>query len=685
MRIGIDVGGTFTDVVVEDEQGATLSLKIPTTPRYPERGVCEALRTVLPEDPKAVTWLGHATTIATNALLGQVGLELPRVALVTTHGFRDLIEIGRQNRSRVYDLFVERPRALVAREDRLTVRERIDEHGSVVEALDEASLQQAVETLRARSIGAVAVCFLHAYASDVHERRAAEAITRTMPGAFVARSSEIDPEYREYERFSTTVVSAALAPVVGAYVRSLDRDLRALKVGAPLLVMRSDGGMSEAGIAASRPASLIESGPASGVIAAAEIARRAGVAHALSFDMGGTTAKAGSVINGTPEIVTEYEAAGATHSGRAVKGSGYPVRCPFIDLSEVSAGGGTIAWLDEAGSLRVGPLSAGADPGPACYGRADRATVTDANVVLGRLNQTHLLGGTLPIEARRSRQAIAALAEPLSLTVEETAAGIIRIIDDQMAKALRIVTIERGLDPRTFTMIAFGGNGPLHGCALAGELGITRVLVPLRPGLLSAQGLLIAELSAVHAEPVLRSIGNAAHADLEATFERLEERGRRELLAQRAHESTLRFRRFYDARYPGQSFELQIEHDASLEAIGRRFHEAHRARYGYAAEEEDVELVNARSTVTASRERSCRPELFDGASRAQGELHSRDTRRVWIDGSYSETPLYAREELRAGWEATGPAIIEQYDCTTYIAPHWGACVLEDAILSLERL
>ncbi len=676
MRVGVDVGGTFTDVVlVEDGHGVVASLKIASTPRAPENAVRDALQEAV-SDPATVQWIGHATTIATNALLGQIGLELPRVALVTTEGFRDLVEIGRQNRPRVYDLFVERPKALVARDDRFTVRERVDFRGDVLTPLDEASVDSACEAIAERSIGAVAVCLLHSYANDAHERIVAERI-RERCGASVVASAEANPEYREYERFSTALVSAALSPIVGRYLERLEREIRTLGIASPLYVMRSDGGMSDVHTSASRPASIVESGPAGGVIAAADLARAHGVRYALSFDMGGTTAKACSIIDGTPEIVTEYEAAGAAQSGRAMKGSGYPVRYPFVDLSEVSAGGGTIAWVDEARSLRVGPLSAGADPGPACYGRSERATVTDANVVLGRLPQRHLLGGAFPIDAARSREAIARLATEIGLGVEATAEGIVRIVDAQMAKTLRIVTIERGFDPRDFTIVAFGGNGSLHACALARELGIDRVLVPVHPGVFSAYGLLVADVSAAHVRPVLRTTRDVTHAELEAVFDALEEEGRASLRRQAAPEAALQVTRRYDARYRGQSFELTIEHDESLAAIERRFHDAHRRRYGYAAEDEAIELVNARSTVRATRQ-----AMQAVAPKATSEAAA--SRRVFMDGEFVDVPVRARGALAAGSVLCGPAILEQYDCTTYVDRDWTARMLDDGTISMER-
>ena len=681
LRIGIDVGGTFTDLAAaESWSGRTVTRKVASTPREPHRAVVDAITAILAdyEESPTIELLAHSTTIATNALLGQRNLELPRVALVTTDGFRDVIEIGRQNRSQLYNLFFERPRPLVARADRLTVRERVDFQGNVLQALDQKDVERLCEEVRERKVAAVAICLLHSYANDAHERLIGEALAAALPGMRVTISSQVDAQYREYERCSTTVVNAVLAPIVEGYLERLTAALRAAGIDAPLYVMRSDGGLAAAGIL-TRPAALIESGPASGVMAAAALGRRIGIARLLSFDMGGTTAKAGAIVDGVAQVAGEFEAAGATHSGRAIKGSGYPVRFPFVDLAEASAGGGTIAWLDDAGSLRVGPLSAGADPGPACYGRSDQATVTDANVVLGRLNQEALLGGAFPIDAAAARAAVARLAPALGSNLETTAAGIVRLIDHAMARVLRIVTVERGLDPREFAIVAFGGAGPLHACAVADDLGITRIVVPQHPGLFCAHGLLEAELHTDDILAVLRSTGEMDHAAVQRWFEESEERAGVSLIAQGVQPQTIGFCRQYDARYRGQSFELTIEHGVSPESIAQRFHEAHRARYGYDVPGEIVELVNARLTGTGSLpSRDAVPLPFAGPA----ERHE-EKRRLWLDGAFIDVPVLQRVALEDDTRIDGPAIVEEYDCTTYLAREWSLRA-DRGVLRLEK-
>lgn len=667
--VAIDVGGTFTDLVASSG-GETIALKVSTTPERPEVGVLRALDAAAARgvEAAAIERVVHASTIATNALLGQMGLELPRVVFVTTEGFRDVIEIGRQNRSRVYDLLVSRPRPLVARDDRIGVRERMDFRGRSIVALTDDEIARAIEAVRARDPQSVAVGFLHAYANDEHESRMTDALREAFADVPVTRSSEVDPAYREYERFSTTVVNAALLPIVRTYLHKLRAALRERGIAAPAFVMRSDGSLAGIDAAAALPAMLIESGPAGGAIAAASLAREAGTPNVLSFDMGGTTAKAGTVTDGRVRIANEFEAAGESHSGRTISGSGYPVRFPFVDLAEISAGGGTIAWIDAGGSLRVGPLSAGADPGPACYAKSDRATVTDANVALGRLSQTHLLGGTFPIDASRSRAAIEALARRLARGADETAAGIVALVDAQMAKVLRIVTLERGLDPRTFALVAFGGNGGLHACALAEDIGIARIVVPERPGLFSAVGLLHADLHVTHECPLLCDARDLSSGDLETTFAPMERRGREELRAQGARGDRIAREREIDARYRGQSFEITISADGDASALSERFHREHERRYGYAARDGVVEAVNARSTLVAPFERTARARRSHAG--ATGEpAGSRD---VYISGRRSQVRVFARETLAADAALAGPALVEQYDSVTYVAPGWSA-------------
>jgi N-methylhydantoinase A len=680
----VDVGGTFTDLVATDAAGTILRFKVATTPRAPEAGLLDALRTLLREIEAAqIVQLSHASTIATNALLGQVHLDLPRVAFVTTEGFRDVLEIGRQARSSVYDLNVKRPAPLARREDRLTVRERIDYDGRVHVALDPRSVADAVVTIRERGIGSVAVGLLNSYVNDAHELAVVAALRAALPELAITASSALVREEREYERFSTAVVNAALMPVVRGYLERLAAGVRALGITAPVFVMQSNGGTAALAFVAERPATLVESGPASGVIAAAAVGAAIGVANVLSFDMGGTTAKAGTIIGGAPEIAYEFEAAGSTHSGRASKGSGYPVRFPFVDLAEVSAGGGTIARLDTVGVLRVGPMSAGADPGPACYGKGLQPTVTDANVVLGRLNPLALVGGTFPIDAARSHAAVATVAVPLGGDVERTAAGIVALVDADMAKVLRIVSVERGLDPRDFVLMAFGGGGPLHACALADDLGMRRVVIPRHPGLFSALGLLAADVRATFSRSLVAPLDALTLGNARAAAAALTEDARDALRLQGVSADAIRTVVELDVRYAGQSFDLTIPFDGDEAALAEAFHQRHERRYGYAARDERVELATVRVTGIGAQPS---PRAESSARRQTGPAEAAriGTRRAWDGGAFVNATIYERERLLESATFEGPAIVEQYDTTSWIPAGWSATTDGGGNLLVEK-
>lgn len=678
VRVGIDVGGTFTDLVAMGRDGAFVRLKVGSTPQAPELGAITALTTLLATEPIAardIALVAHASTIATNALLGQLALELPRVAFITTEGFRDVLEIGRQNRSAIYDLMVRRATPLARREDRLVVRERREFDGTVSVPLNARSVERAIDAIEERAITAVAIGLLHSNVDDAHEAAIAARLNERLPGVHVTRSAELVREFREYERFSTAVVNAALLPVVGAYLERLVAGVRASGVAAPVFVMRSDGGMASIDVAARRPASLIESGPAGGAIAAAHLGKALGIARILSFDMGGTTAKAGTVLDGTPEIANEFEAAGASHSGRAQKGSGYPVRFPFVDLAEISAGGGTIAWLDAASTLRTGPMSAGADPGPACYGKGSQPTVTDANVILGRLDPHALLGGAFPIDAECARRAIATVASVTGGDVMQAAAGIIALIDAQMAKVLRIVSVERGYDPRDFTLLAFGGGGPLHACAVAREIGVRTIVIPPLPGVFSAYGLLAADVRIALTRSIVIDAEDATWPEVERVLHELDVAADAALAEQEVESAARSFTRELDLRYAGQSFELTVRGaTTSADAIAR-FHAGHEARYGFSAPDDPVQIVTARVIAlgaTAKPPIAAAPAAPQATSPRPRAL--REERAVWNGDTMASTPIYARDRLAAGDAFSGPAVIEQYDATTYVAPGWNAHV-----------
>ena len=617
VRVGIDVGGTFTDLVALGSD-RMVTAKVPSTSDDQAAGV-SAVLAAAGIDSKAIETLAHGTTVATNALLERRGA---RIALVTTEGFRDLLEIGRQNRPSLYDLTLDRPPPLVPRELRFTVRERMGPEG-MVEPLDEAGLAETVAALGAAEVEAVAVCLLFAYLHPEHEERVGEAIATALPGVHVSLSWQVLPEFREYERSSTTSANAYLGPVLSAYLGSLE---------PRPLVMQSSGGVIDVEGAVARPAACVLSGPAGGVVGAAFVGKASGFADVLTFDMGGTSTDVAAVVGGRVQLTRD-----------AVVG-GVPIRFPMVDVHTVGAGGGSIARLDEGGALRVGPRSAGAVPGPAAYGRGgEEPTVTDANLVLGYLADGAILGGEVTLRRDLAESALARLeVDPV-----EAAVGVVRVADAEMTRALRVISVERGLDPRAFALVAFGGAGPLHACSLAEELGIRTVLVPAASGVLSALGLAVSELR----RDYLRPAG--------ASFEELEDRAARDLPG-------CSYERFVDVRYRGQSYELTVP----AEDHERRFGEEHEQRYGFRMEDE-VEPVSVRLVATLP---GARFELrSDSIARDAGK------RRAFVDGKWLEIDVHG-----PGVAVAGPAIIQLPESTCLVRPGWAGAPDGAGTLALER-
>ena len=680
--ICVDIGGTFTDIIALDvESGEVMREKVLSTPREPEIAMLEAISTILDKMKGRVEFIVHASTIATNAILGQIGLELPKCAMLTTKGFRDIIVIGRQQRSELYNIFFQKPRELIQRKYRFEVEERIGADGQEITPLNEDDVMDAISKIKKEGIKAVAVCFLNSYTNPTHEIRAKSLVDDNCD-VFTVASSEICPEYREYERFSTAVVNAVLMPIISSYLERLRQGLEEKGLKAPLLMMKSSGGLISSKKAVEMPATIIESGPAAGVIAASFYAELIGLKNVLSFDMGGTTAKAGTIVNKTPEITREYEVGGRIHKGRLVKGSGYPVRFPFIDLAECSAGGGTVAWVDEGGFLRVGPISAGADPGPACYGKGgEDPTVTDANVILGRLNPKYLLGGKLRIHKGLAEEAIRRkICDFLGLDLVKAAEGIIDIVNSEMSRILRIMSVERGLDPRNFALMAFGGAGPMHACQLAEELSIGLVIIPIDPGLFSAWGLMTANITYEVSQPLMTT--SIDHEMLEHLFKEMEVKAREALIEQGMEEEKIFLLREIDVRYLGQSYELQVEvpseiDEGALNKVIESFHEKHMRMYGYSMLDEEVEFVNARVRAIG---RIVKPKIpkqpLEGLVPDESSILG--FREIYFGekDDFIRTPIYLRERLRPGNVIEGPAIIEQYDTTIVVPPRWSASVDE---------
>jgi N-methylhydantoinase A len=689
-RVSVDVGGTFTDLVaLETSSGQILNIKVPSVPRSPEEGVLKALDQFLNgREMYPVSMIGHATTIATNAFFGQIDLDLPKMAFITTKGFRDVIEIGRQRRAEVYNLFFQRPKTLVERRYRYEVEERVDHHGNITTPLGTEEVKKALDSIEESGVEAVTIGFLNSYLNGAHEDIVLQMMKERFPDIYVSASHRVANGYREYERFSTALVNSTLMPIIHAYLTRLGERLRARNVSSPLYVMQSNGGMAKAEIVSEKPVTIVESGPASGVIAASWLGQHMGVENVMSFDMGGTTAKAGTIRGGLPEVVPEYEVAGKVHMGRLIKGSGYPVRFPFIDLAECSAGGGTIAWLDDGGALNVGPESAGALPGPACYGKGGREpTITDANLLLGRLNPESLLNGDMSIYPRNARMALNRIGRKLSMSTEGVATAIIRIANHMMSQILRIVSVERGFDPRKFSLVTFGGAGPMHACALAEELKVNEILVPPNPGMFSALGLLTADLFHDYSSAYVMMSGDVDVDEVEEVFLTMEQEGQQTLLSEGVEVGAIWFQRHLDLRYMGQSYELSIIVDAPFnrESLVRgveRYHERHQEIYGYSAVEESVEVVNVGLRAIGQIEK---PELSKDRSIGEGSP-MKVMRQVYFEGdnTWIDTPVYNRESLPLGTKLEGPLIIEQYDSTCVIYPEWEVSRNPHDVMILRR-
>lgn len=668
-RIGIDIGGTFTDLVAfDDEHNEFLYIKVLSTPNEPWKGVLEAL-SKLGWDLSNVNIIIHATTLGTNMFFGQMGLEIPRAALITNEGFRDIIEIGRQNRPELYNLFFEKPKPLIPRSKRFGVKGRIGPNGKELEPLDINKIRVIAKEL-CTEVNVFVISFLHSYINPKHENITKETIQRECPGAIVVTSHEIDPQPKEYERTSTTVVNALLKPILSQYLNIMKSKLREMKFLGKLLIMQSNGGVAGVEQAIEVPVAFIESGPATGAVAVAYFSKLMNVEKALGFDMGGTTAKASAILNGIPLITTEYEVGGQVHMGRLLRGSGYPVRYPYIDLAEVSAGGGTIAWVDEGGALRVGPISAGANPGPACYGKGGtEPTITDANLILGRLPKN--LAGNIALSHKLAEEVISKVASKIGMDIVETAQAIIKIANTIMAKALRLVTIERGHDPREFSLYAFGGAGPLHAVALATELRMKEVIIPPLPGVFSALGLLVTDYRHDLHKAIMRRANELEEKILERAFHELEVKAINMLKAEGVTDDNIKILRFLGMRYWGQAYELPIPYRDNLKKTVEEFHRIHRERYGFDMRDEPVVVVNVRISalglINKPNLRVSKPSPYKPESVGIRKVYFEDT-------EWTETKIYQRSLLRSGAEIRGPAIIESDESTVLIPSNYVAFV-----------
>jgi N-methylhydantoinase A len=678
-RLGIDVGGTFTDLVLFSEDAGTLVVeKVPSVPSDPSEGIMDGITKILARAaaaPADVAYVAHGTTVATNTLLQRHGA---RTALITTRGFRDLLEIARQRRPSLYDLHAPKPRVLVRRKLRREVPERVMADGSVRVPLDLEAVDRVLDELAGEDIEALAVCFLYSFLHPGHERAIVERARRRLPGVAVSASSEVLPELREYERLSTTVANAYLLPRMASYVRAFKQRVADAGIRCAPYINQSNGGTISIDAAARAPVRTVLSGPSAGVMGAVWLARHRGISSLVTFDMGGTSTDVSFVKDGVPSLAFEREI------------GGIPLRVAGLDIETIGAGGGSIAWRDSGGALRVGPESAGAHPGPACYARGGAApTVTDANLLLGRLGPDGLLGGSMPLDTRAAAATVGALAEALALSPIETARGIVAVVNANMSGAVRLVTVQRGVDPAGLALLAFGGAGPLHAGALARELGVRTVVVPPGPGLLCALGLLVEDLRVDAVRTCVTRLDADTLDRLDELFAEMEAEAMAWLERERVPPARRSLERWLDMRYIGQNYELLVSvpdeawQARRVEPLRERFLTLHEAAYGYAAPDEPIQVVNARLVARGRPD----PPVLPRSGHAGGDVAAASSarRRVFFDepGDSVECPVYERRRLATGHVIAGPAVVEQFDSTTLIHPGQRAEVDDLGFLLIE--
>jgi N-methylhydantoinase A len=665
LRIAVDIGGTFTDLAAFDENTGDLHFgKALSTHGQLVRGIEDTMRIAEIEAKDAYLFL-HGSTIAINTLLERNGAQ---TALLITEGFRDIYEIGRVNRPDAYNLFFSKHEPLIRRSMRFEVPERLRADGAIHKALDEDAVRALVRSLRDRGVEAVAVLLLHSYRNPAHENRVKEIVLEELPGAFVSASNELSQEYREFERVSTVAANAYVGPRVAAYLGELESHLGQAGFRGSFYCVQSTGGLFPINHARRDCVRMLESGPAAGVIGAQAICAQMGLGDAIAFDMGGTTAKAGVISKGEPlttgsALIGGYEKA-------------LPIQIPMIDIFEVGTGGGSIARIGEGNSLRVGPQSAGSIPGPAAYGRGGvEPTVTDANLLLGRLDEKNFLGGTMPLDKDAASKAMRNVASPLGLDEVKMADGILRIAITSMSHAVKAVTTERGLDAGAFTMVVYGGAGPLHASGIAREIGIRRVLIPFSPGHFSAYGMLFSDLRYDYVRSCFRKLDEVSFDDLEAIYTEMEKEGRAAIADSAVKPSEIRVSRAADMRYVGQEHAVSVDlpddyfRDRDRKGIKKHFDEVHAVRYGTSAPAEPTDLVSLRITVTGLMKKPSPRQVAEGGKTPEKDALLRAKPVYFGDaGKFVDTPVYARAKLRRGNEFEGPALIEEHASTTVLAP-----------------
>lgn len=671
IRVGADIGGTFTDLVMLRSDGNYSVQKVPSTVEDFSRGIVEGLDAFLSDNKlnsDLISEIIHGTTVATNAILENQGA---RTALVTTRGFRDVLEFRRLRFPDLFSLDYTPPKPLVQRRHRFEVIERIMPDGSVRQPLDDVSVESVLDKLEQLQPEAIAICLLHSYANPIHERKVVEAVKNRFPNLYVSGSIDVLPEIREYERTSTTVINSYIGPIVDSYLESMQKRLDHANMAVPISIMQSNGGVMSYAAARRSPARIIESGPAAGVVEAIRLADRIGLKDVITFDMGGTTAKASLIEQGKPSLTTEYEVgAGIQLSNRLVKGRGHALKLPVIDIAEVGAGGGSIVRVDPGGSLRVGPQSAGAKPGPACYSQGGtEATVTDANVVLGYINPTSIAGGTVNVNSEAAKVALnRSAAKHLKLETNDAAYGVYAVANTTMIRAIKSVTTYRGRDPREFTLMAFGGSGPLHAAEMARSLGIRQIIVPASPGVFSALGLLEALPEYGFSRTMITDPISEGGDKIINAFNELESSSIQRLRTEDLGQDVIgSWSRTADLRYRGQAYELTVNANARPDDdlanfIVERFHIEHERTYGRRASDEPVDLVTIRSTYRIDSDRIVPKSVNESEDKKPPRNAYFGKQHGWM-----LTPVIDRGRLTTS-VTSGPLIIEEYDSTTLVPP-----------------
>ncbi len=639
IRVGIDTGGTFTDFGFFDGKHVRIH-KVPSTPRNPSRAIVKGLKDILEREIRGVE-IVHGTTVATNALIERKGA---RVALITTKGFEDVIEIGRQNRGELYNLFWQPPKPLVSRELRFGINERTDFRGRVLTPICSTEVEKLSSKLKRLNVEGVAISFLHSYANPKNEEKV-EKILKSL-GIPISPSSKILPEFREYERTSTTVANAYLLPRVKSYMNGLSRELPECQI----FIMHSGGGVVSPAQAGDEPVRLLLSGPAGGVVGGFKIAETIGYKKIITYDMGGTSTDV-ALCDGALRFTTETSI------------DGIPIKIPMVDVMSIGAGGGSIAYIDAGGALKVGPISSGAEPGPACYGKGSDATVTDANLVLRRIDPDWFLGGRMRVYPEKSRLALGALADKVNLSVDEVAEGIIKVVNANMERALMVISIGRGFDPREFALLSFGGAGGLHACELALGLGIKTVIFPTDPGALSAIGMLMADSFKDYSLTTFLSGEKTALSAIENGFRVLEGKARREFPGER-----IEFERFLDARYRRQSHEITIPYEKNFV---QTFHQAHKKLYGYMKPDGGVEIVTLRARAIIKKEKFSLPKLARACQKVESKKEE-----LFFDNRRIQASSYKRGDFFTGFRFSGPALVLESTSTLFIPPDF-KCEVDD--------